>query len=69
MRGTVVMQSVFFITYLLSLTWETNNMTKRIGLNPFIENSDTCPTSGLILGVSLIEKDQETRSGARHWPA
>ena len=27
------MQSAFFITYLLSLRWETNNMDKRIGLD------------------------------------
>jgi hypothetical protein len=46
-----VMQSAFFITYLLSLRWETNNMDKRIGLDALIENSDTCPTRRLYVKV------------------
>jgi hypothetical protein len=33
------MQRAFFITYLLSLRWKTNNMDKRIGLDSSIDST------------------------------
>jgi hypothetical protein len=46
-----VMQSAFFITYLLSLRWETDNMDKRIGLlSPIEFQLLVCPSLGSDLG-------------------
>jgi hypothetical protein len=37
------MQSAFFITHLLSLRWETNNMDECIGLIASVETPSVLP--------------------------